>query len=179
MDLDLHPAGIEPLRIVGDQLPQSPVFGLAQQVDDKPGHGPSTHSRVLNLTVMAFIRHNPIGVEGEAAVMGWWRFGRKPGEEVDSTIHVRGTRVWLQELQEVCERNFDTPAEAQRQIRQMQLEWTEAHREGDLALELFEGLERRCFRLLMSEGPEWLALLDDIGFWKPGWRPEHEVEDSD
>lgn len=114
-----------------------------------------------------------------AGSMGWWPFGWAKKDKADSTVHIKGTRAWLSELQEACERNHDSPAEAHIRIRHMQVEWTDAHREGDLDLELFEGLERRSFRLLMADGPDWLALLDNLDFWKPGWRPDSELKDSD
>ena len=43
--------------------------------------------------------------------MKWWPF-KKPQKKVtihDSKIHVKGTRIWLQNLQEICEKNFDNP----------------------------------------------------------------------
>jgi len=101
--------------------------------------------------------------------MGWWPFGRKKASLIDDP-HVRGTGSWLQELREACERSFDNHAEGQRIVRQMQVEWIEAHGRGDLDDGLLEGLDRRAFRLLRADGEEWLRWLDDEEFWKPGWR---------
>jgi len=106
--------------------------------------------------------------------MGWWPFAGRTRKDsnVDQRIHVKGTKVWLQELQEICERNFDSPEEAKRLIRQMQVEWKDAAERGDLDQELSAGLERRAFHLLKSDVKEWSDLLDDIEFWRPGWRSE-------
>ena len=106
--------------------------------------------------------------------MGWWPFSRRARKDstVDDRIHVKGTQVWLQELQEICERNFDAPEEAKRMMRQMQVEWNEAASRGDLDEELRTGLDRRAFHLLKSDAKEWSDLLDDLEFWRPGWRSD-------
>ena len=101
--------------------------------------------------------------------MGWWPFKRSR-RIVASDPHMRGTRLWLQELQEECERNFDNHAEGQRIVRHMQVEWTEAHAEQEISDELLEGLDRRAFRLLRADAEGWLGWLDDEDFWSPGWR---------
>jgi hypothetical protein len=36
---------------------------------------------------------------------------------------------------------------------------------------LFQGLELRANKLLRADDADFIRLLDDIEFWKPGWRP--------
>ncbi|CAI8269196.1 MAG: Uncharacterised protein [Methanobacteriota archaeon] len=106
--------------------------------------------------------------------MKWWPF-KKPQKKVtihDSKIHVKGTRIWLQNLQEICEKNFDNPPEAKRLIRQMQIEWKEAAKLKEIDLELIEGLDRRAFYLLKADEKEWNDLLDNLKFWRPGWKAD-------
>ena len=76
------------------------------------------------------------------------------------------------DLQETCERNFDSPEEARRRIRQMVGEWKDANAEGVMEDSLFEGLNMRAFRLLNCSDEEFSQWLDNLNFWKPGWRPE-------
>ena len=68
--------------------------------------------------------------------------------------------------------NFDSPEEARRQIRQMAGEWRDANAEGVMDDSLLEGLNLRAFRLLNSTDDEFSKWLDDLNFWKPGWRPD-------
>ena len=106
--------------------------------------------------------------------MGWWPFKRRKAPIIDNP-HLRSTRSWLTDLRELCERHFDNPAEGQRLILQMQVEWDEACAEGDIPSELHEGLRRRAFRLLNANAKEWLEWLDDDSFWQPGWRGDDGV----
>ena len=48
--------------------------------------------------------------------MKWWPFGKgtKNRQKYDSEIHIKGTRVWLQNLQEICEKNFASPTNGKR-----------------------------------------------------------------
>ena len=78
----------------------------------------------------------------------------------------------LQDLREISEKNFDNPAEGQRLIRQMQVEWTDDYKNGEVTEELLSGLDRRAFRLLRADADEWLRWLDDEDFWMPGWGVE-------
>ncbi len=112
--------------------------------------------------------------------MGWWPFGKKrdaPYSGSNDPI-LKDTRTWLSDLRDTCEMNFDTPEEARRQIRQMQVEWHDAMEAGTMPSSLREGLESRAFRLLTCTDEEWLGWLDNLAFWKPGWKPstlsEHE-----
>ena len=88
---------------------------------------------------------------------------------------MRSTRSWLTDLRELCERHFDNHAEGQRLIQQMQVEWEEAYSEGEISVDLHEGLRRRAFRLLSADSKEWLEWLDDEDFWQPGWRGDDGV----
>ena len=38
--------------------------------------------------------------------MSWWPFKRK-SKVLDEEPHLRGTRMWIQDLREACERHFD------------------------------------------------------------------------
>ena len=97
---------------------------------------------------------------------------RKDRSYVDSQIHVKGTRVWIQELRDVCEKNFNAPHEGKRLIREMQIEWKDAAKRKEIKLELIEGLDRRAFYLLKANDDEWSELLDNLSFWRPGWKAD-------
>ena len=103
--------------------------------------------------------------------MGWWPF-KKNKKILHEEPHIKGTRLWLQDLREISEKNFDNSAEGQRLIRQMQVEWTDAYKKGEVTDELLSGLDRRAFRLLRSDADEWLKWLDNEDFWMPGWGVE-------
>ena len=97
--------------------------------------------------------------------MGWWPFKRRK-KTFNDDPHIKGTRIWLTDLREVCEQHFDNHAEGQRRIKQMQV----ARAENELDAELLQGLERRAYRLLRANAEDWLAWLDNEEFWQPGWR---------
>ena len=101
--------------------------------------------------------------------MGWWPFRRREKPLTDDP-HIKGTRVWLTELREMCEQHFDNHAEGQRRIAQLQIDWKDAHGEGEVDAELLQGLERRAYRLLRADANDWLSWLDNEDFWRPGWR---------
>ena len=101
--------------------------------------------------------------------MGWWPFKRRE-KPLNDDPHIKGTRVWLTELREMCERNFDNHVEGQRRISELQIEWKEAHKEAEVDEGLLQGLERRAYRLLKADSSDWLAWLDNEEFWQPGWR---------
>ena len=114
------------------------------QVDNNSPHNPPK-------------RFNPKTLDGVARAvgMGWWPFkSRSKGPAIPDVIR-RDTRSWLADLQEVCERNFDTPEEARRQIRQMVGEWKDAHEEGVMDDSLLEGLNMRAYRLLNCSDDEF------------------------
>ena len=116
--------------------------------------------------------------------MGWWPFSRskssaEPSSSQLDNLHIKGTKVWIEELQQACERNYNSPTSGHMLIREMQIEWSDAHQDGDIGEELFEGLERRSFHLLRAQGKDWINLLDNLEFWKPGWRAEGERSDED
>ena len=107
--------------------------------------------------------------------MGWWPFGRRR-EHDGNDPHMKGTRVWIQDLREVCEKNYENPTAGQSRVREMQVEWKDAHGKGDLDDTLLQGLDRRAFRLLRADEDEWIKWLDDEGFWEPGWKGGFETE---
>lgn len=85
--------------------------------------------------------------------------------------HVKRTREWLVELRELCERHFDAPEAGRQAVREMQIEWRDAEALGELPDGLAEGLDRRAVFLTRAKDDEWTRWLDDIEFWRPGWRP--------
>ena len=111
--------------------------------------------------------------------MGWWPFGKKASSKkrIDDPLR-KDTRQWLSELRDVCEMNFDNPEGARREIRQMQVHWHQAFSEGILPEYNREGLESRAYRLLSCHDDEWMRWLDNDEFWKPGWRPEQELDED-
>jgi len=42
-----------------------------------------------------------------------------------------------------------------------------------------EGLESRAFHLLTCDDSEWMRWLDDLDFWKPGWKPVTDDTNED
>ena len=89
---------------------------------------------------------------------------------------MRGTRMWIQDLQEVCERCYDDHEEGQRLIGELRAEWNEASDRLEVETSLLDGLERRADKLLQADGVAWLGWLDNEEFWKPGWREEAPEE---
>lgn len=53
----------------------------------------------------------------------------------------------------------------------MQVEWHDAMEQGVLSGPNREGLEARAFRLLSCSDDEWMYWLDNLDFWKSGWKP--------
>ncbi len=84
--------------------------------------------------------------------------------------------MWIQDLREVCEHHYDDHERGHQAVRDIRDEWLATRARGELDEALFEGLQRRSVRLLESEGEQWLAWLDDEGFWNPGWREYSEEE---
>ena len=39
-----------------------------------------------------------------------------------------------------------------------------------------EGLEARAFRLLSCPDDEWMHWLDDLDFWKTGWKQQEKAK---
>ncbi len=91
--------------------------------------------------------------------------------------HVKGSRMWLQELRELCEYSYNNRKVGQNKILQMKDEWKSSFESGEIEKVLFDGLNRRAKRLLDAEDAEWIVHLDDEEFWKVGWRIE-EAEDE-
>ncbi|MCP2507550.1 MAG: hypothetical protein NLN64_04570 [Candidatus Thalassarchaeaceae archaeon] len=103
--------------------------------------------------------------------MSRWRRRRK-AKPLAEEPHMRGARMWLQDLRELCEMSFDNHIEGQRKVREMQVEWIDAHKKVEISDLLLDGLDRRAFRLLRSDVKEWLEWLDNDRFWEPGWKDE-------
>ena len=86
--------------------------------------------------------------------MSWWPFKRK-SKPLQDDLHIRGTRVWLQDLREACEMNFDNPEEGRRLVRQMQIEWTDSHSEGESMMHCvmdLTGAHYACYEPQMTSG---------------------------
>tara|TARA_B100001093_G_scaffold516803_1_gene596498 strand:+ start:42148 stop:42480 length:333 start_codon:yes stop_codon:yes gene_type:complete len=110
--------------------------------------------------------------------MGWWPFGKKnTARKIVNDPLLKDARTWISELRDTCEMNFDNPEEARRHIRRMQVEWNDAAIEGVLSAANREGLESRAFRLLSCDDSEWVNWLDNLEFWKAGWKPSSANED--
>ena len=107
--------------------------------------------------------------------MSWWPFKRK-SKVLDEEPHLRGTRMWIQDLREACERHFDDHVGGHQAVSDIQDEWLAANDKGEIDVALFEGLQRRSERLLESEDEQWLAWLDNESCWNPGWREYSEEE---
>ena len=103
--------------------------------------------------------------------MSRWRRRRKTKPFVEEP-HMRGARMWLQDLREVCEKSFNNHTDGQLKVIEMQIEWTAANKIGEVSDSLLEGLDRRAFRLLQADSIEWLEWLDNDKFWNPGWKGE-------
>jgi len=118
---------------------------------------------------------------GHHSSMGWWPFGKKRATRYTGSNDpmLKDTRTWLNDLRDACEMNFDAPEEARLRIRHMQVVWHDAVESGTMSATLREGLESRAFRLLTCSDEAWLAWLDDLAFWKPGWKPADSSEDED
>ena len=111
--------------------------------------------------------------------MRWWKFWEKPKKKTFNDPLLKDGRMWLSELRNLCEMNFDNPEEARRQIRQMQVEWQDCSEAGTISNANKKGLESRAFRLLTCTDKEWIHWLDDLDFWKMGWRPVSPEQDKD
>ena len=99
--------------------------------------------------------------------MGWWPFRKK--RSLHSEPHVRGSKMWIQDLREVCEKSFDNREAGQLEVESLREEWQGAFSENEVDETLLEGLERRATFLLVAGDSEWSDLLDDEDFWKAGW----------
>jgi len=77
--------------------------------------------------------------------------------------------MWIQDLREACERNFEQREKGQLQVEEIRNKWREAHSEGEVDESLLDGLERRSELLIRAKDSEWSRLLDNEDFWKVGW----------
>ena len=86
-----------------------------------------------------------------------------------SEPHVRSSKMWIQDLREICEKSFDNREAGQLEVESIRVKWQKAFSEKEVDEALLEGLERRAMMLLGAGAPEWSNLLDDEDFWKAGW----------
>lgn len=77
--------------------------------------------------------------------------------------------MWIQDLREVCERNFDQRVEGQLEVEEIRAKWRKAHSDGEIDASLLSGLERRSLLLIDAGDSEWTLILDNEDFWKAGW----------
>jgi len=111
--------------------------------------------------------------------MGWWPFNRKSTPRLKANEPLmKDARMWISELRDICERHYQFPEEARRQIRQMQVEWNDALQAGFMNQPTREGLQSRAFHLLTCEDEVWMSWLDNLDFWKPGWKPIDENQNE-
>ncbi len=103
--------------------------------------------------------------------MGWWPFQTK-SKSIHSEPHLKNSKLWIQELREVCERCFDDREDGQLEVKKIQSSWQSAHSKGEVEESLLNGLEKRADMLLKSNDSEWVMLLDNEDFWKVGWGRE-------
>mgnify|MGYP001227342389 FL=1 len=77
--------------------------------------------------------------------------------------------MWIQDLREVCEKNFDHRVEGQLEVKKIREKWQKVYSDGEIDDSLFSGLERRSLLLIDAGDSEWTLLLDNEDFWKAGW----------
>ena len=100
--------------------------------------------------------------------MRWWPF-RKKREFVSDKPHIKGSKLWIQELREICERSYNRRPEGQRGVETMRSQWRLSHSNGDMGDAQLQGLERRGKILLEVDDEGWSKILDDDNFWLAGW----------
>ena len=66
--------------------------------------------------------------------MGWWPFRKK--RSLHSEPHVRGSKMWIQDLREVCEKSFDNREVGQLEVESLREEWQKAFSEKEVDLSL-------------------------------------------
>ena len=108
--------------------------------------------------------------------MSWWPFKKKK-ISFENEPHIKGSRMWLQELRELCEYSYNDREGGQNKILQMKKEWNISFESGEIEDVLFDGLNRRAGKLLDSNDSDWIGYLDDEEFWKLGWRIEKIEEE--
>lgn len=98
-----------------------------------------------------------------------WRFWTKKHNLSNDPI-LKTYANWLAELRESCEHHYEQPVEGRRQIELLRSEWKDSHDDGTLTKVNLRGLESRARVLLSCNDSEWLHWLDNLEFWKPGWK---------
>ena len=77
--------------------------------------------------------------------------------------------MWIQDLRESCERNFDERVKGQLEVEEIRNKWRKANSDGEIDESLLDGLERRSELLIDAQDSDWSELLDNEDFWKVGW----------
>ncbi|MAH98578.1 MAG: hypothetical protein CMA12_04425 [Euryarchaeota archaeon] len=115
-----------------------------------------------------FTKHQDAFLTRSFVAMRWWPF-RKGRGFAHNEPHIRGSKMWIQDLREACEKGFNDREAGQAEVDSMREEWKKSYSLGEVEDSLFEGLERRATLLLSANDSEWLLLLDNEDFWKVGW----------
>lgn len=109
------------------------------------------------------------------SLMGWKFWEKKrpiPNDPILKTY-----TIWLAELRETCEHHYNSPASGRSEVKRCLEEWNLAHHEGTLSKINLDGLVMRADILLTCIDDEWLTWLDNIDFWKPGWKVNQDMDD--
>jgi hypothetical protein len=80
-------------------------------------------------------------------------------------------------LRETCEHHYNSPSSGRNEVNRFLEEWYRAHQEGTLSKVNLDGLIMRANILLTCTDEEWLTWLDNIDFWKPGWKDRQDTDD--
>ena len=129
-----------------------------------------------NFTLSGLQRMNIVEHSRYIDNMSWWPFKKKK-KSFENEPHVKGSRMWLQELRELCESSFNDREGGQNKILQMKNEWVKSFESGEIEDVLLDGLNRRAETLLNARGSEWISYLDNEEFWKVGWRLEKNEDE--
>ena len=62
--------------------------------------------------------------------------------------------MWIQDIREACERNFEQREKGQLKVEEIRNKWREAHSEGEVDESLLDGLERRSELLIRAKDSE-------------------------
>ena len=120
------------------------------------------------LGTYGFTKHQDSLLTRRLVDMRWWPF-RKGRRVAYSEPHIKGSKMWIQDLRETCEKGFDDREAGQAEVSRLREEWEKSHSLGEVGASLFEGLESRAAILLSANDSEWRILLDNEDFWKAGW----------
>ena len=174
VDLDSDAAWSQARGIDADGVRHRTLFWTPMQVHHDTPHAPPSR-----WNTKAASSGQPQVEAYPPLTMGWWPFTRRHRHDRDNSAPLRrDTRRWLSELRDACERCYDRPEAGRILVRELQVEWRDAHRLGVLDDAGHLGLERRAYRLLNDDDDAWLMWLDHLAFWQPGWTPEADEEQA-